>query len=493
MVAVNKMDLVGYDQAVFEDISKDFAEFARKLEITDVTFLPISALEGDNVVTRSANMPWFEGTSLLYHLEHVHVAYDHNLIDARFPVQWVIRPDGRSQERGYAGQMASGVLRPGDDVVILPSGTATRIAAIETFDGPLGEAVAPMSVMMRLADQVDVSRGDMICRPHNQPALVRELDAIVCWMSEQPLEKGTRYALKHTTTTVRAHVAEIVHGIDVTTLHRDEGAQELCLNEIGRVVLRASRPLAVDAYRRSRATGSFVLIDESTNDTVAGGMVIDASSDALLEAEPAQRSTNVVWSPAAVTREQRAAALGHYGATLWMTGLPASGKSTVAAAVEHSLVIQGRVAYRLDGANLRHGLNGDLGFAPEERAENVRRTAHVAALMADAGSIVIVSLVSPYASDRAAAQAIHQGMGLPFLELYINTPLEECERRDPHGLYAMARAGGLSNFTGVDDSYEAPIAPQLELRTTEESIDEMVNRVGAALYDLRLLDLPFGR
>jgi bifunctional enzyme CysN/CysC len=224
-------------------------------------------------------MPWFEGTSLLYHLEHVHIASDRNLIDPRFPVQWVIRQDGRSEERGYAGQMASGVLRPGDDVVVLPSGTATRIAAIETFDGPLAEAVAPMSVTMRLADHVDVSRGDMICRPHNQPALVRELDAIVCWMSEQPLREGTRYALKHTTATVRAHVAEIVHGIDVTTLHRDESASELRLNEVGRVVLRTSRPLAVDAYRRSRATGSFVLIDEATNDTVAGGMVIEASTD----------------------------------------------------------------------------------------------------------------------------------------------------------------------------------------------------------------------
>jgi bifunctional enzyme CysN/CysC len=257
----------------------------------------------------------------------------------------------------------------------------------------------------------------MICRPHNQPALVRELDAIMCWMNEQPLKEGTRYALKHTTTTVRAHVAEIVHGIDVTTLHRDAEAQELRLNEVGRVILRTSRPLAVDAYRRSRTTGSFVLIDEATNDTVAAGMVIDASTDALSTAQPAQRSTNVVWSPAAVTRQQRAAALGHYGATLWMTGLPASGKSTVAAALEHRLVTDGRVAYRLDGDNLRHGLNGDLGFAPEERAENVRRTAHVAALMADAGSIVVVSLVSPYApparTPRAGLRALPAPRGPP--------------------------------------------------------------------------------
>ncbi|MCP9488914.1 MAG: adenylyl-sulfate kinase [Solirubrobacteraceae bacterium MAG38_C4-C5] len=489
VVAVNKMDLVGYDQAVFDTISADFAEFAGKLEITDVTFLPMSALAGDNVVTRSSNMPWFEGTSLLYHLENLHIASDRNLIDARFPVQWVIRGDGRSEERGYAGQMASGVLRPGDDVVVLPAGTATRIAAIETFDGPLKEAVSPMSVTMRLADHVDVSRGDMICRPHNQPALVREVDAIVCWMSEQPLKAGTRYALKHTTTTVRAHVAEIVHGIDVTTLHRDEGATELRLNEVGRVVLRTSRPLAVDAYRRSRATGSFVLIDEATNDTVGGGMVIDASTDVLSEAEPTQRSTNVVWSPPAVTRGQRAKALGHYGVTLWLTGLPASGKSTIAAGIEHRLVTDGRVAYRLDGDNLRHGLNGDLGFAPEERAENVRRTAHVAALMADAGSIAIVSLVSPYASDRAAARAIHQDMGLPFLELYVNTPLEECERRDPKGLYAKARAGELSNFTGVDDFYEAPAAPEVELRAAEHGAEAMVDRVLAALRELRLLDV----
>ena len=483
-VAVNKMDLVDFDEAVFDAICAEFSDFAAKLEISDVVFVPVCAVDGDNVVEHSARTPWYDGPPLLYHLEHVHTASDRNLIDPRFPVQWVIRPEAGAQSRGYAGQVASGILRPGDDVIVLPSGARTAITEIETFDGSLPEARPPESVTLRLADDVDVSRGDVICRPGNRPAVVRELDAVVCWMSERPLEPPQRYLLKHLTSTIPAQVTQVRHVIDVTSLHRDPEAARLGLNEIGRVAIRTSRPLPIDAYRLNRATGAFILIDETTNDTVAACMALEPGPESGALVEPDQRSANVVWSPSALDREQRTAALGHRGATLWLTGLPASGKSTVAVALEHRLVTSGRVAYRLDGDNLRHGLNGDLGFAPHDRAENVRRTAHVATLLADAGTIVIVSLVSPYASDRALAREAHEALQLPFAEVWINTPLEECERRDPKGLYRRARAGELEGLTGIDDPYEAPDRAELEVRTTEASLEAIVLDVETLLDEI---------
>jgi bifunctional enzyme CysN/CysC len=276
VLCVNKMDLVDFDQEVFERISADFTGWAAKLEISDVTFIPISALHGDNVVERSIRMPWYDGPSLLYHLEHVHVASDRNLVDARFPVQWVIRPmsDEHHDYRGYAGEVASGVFRRGDEVVVLPSGIETRIAGIETYDGPLEEAFPPLSVTLLLEDDVDVSRGDMICRPQNRPIEARDVDAMVCWMAERPLQPSGRYRIKHTTRTVLAKADELRYRIDVNTLHRHEEADGLSLNEIGRLRLRLSSPLFLDEYRRNRNTGSFILIDESTNDTVGAGMVL---------------------------------------------------------------------------------------------------------------------------------------------------------------------------------------------------------------------------
>jgi bifunctional enzyme CysN/CysC len=276
VLCVNKMDLVDFDQEVFERISDDFSGWAAKLEVSDVTFIPISALHGDNVVERSERMPWYDGPSLLYHLEHVHVASDRNLVDARFPVQWVVRPmsDEHHDYRGYAGEVASGVFRPGDEVVVLPSGLETRIAGIETYEGPLEEAFPPLSVTLLLEDDVDVSRGDMICRPQNRPVEARDVEAMVCWMAERPLQPSGRYRIKHTTRTVLAKADALRYRIDVNTLHRHEEANELSLNEIGRLRLRLSAPLFLDEYRRNRTTGSFILIDESTNDTVGAGMVL---------------------------------------------------------------------------------------------------------------------------------------------------------------------------------------------------------------------------
>jgi sulfate adenylyltransferase large subunit len=273
--AVNKMDLVDYDQATFERIQAEFRAFAAKLQVHDVRFIPISALHGDNVVERSAKMPWYQGPTLLYLLEDVHIASDRNLIDVRFPVQYVIRPqsDEHHDYRGYAGTVAGGVMKPGDDVVVMPSGLTTKIAKIETHDGPLDEAFAPMSVIVHLADDLDVGRGDMICRPNNQPTVGQDLDAMVCWMVDRPLRKKARYALKHTTRWVRGLVTDLQYRLDINTLHRDESAQELRLNDIGRIKLRATAPIIYDAYARNRTTGSFILVDESTNETVGAGML----------------------------------------------------------------------------------------------------------------------------------------------------------------------------------------------------------------------------
>jgi bifunctional enzyme CysN/CysC len=278
VLAINKMDLVDYDEEVYERIAEDFAGWASKLEIHDVTFIPLSALHGDNVVTRSERMAWYHGPSLLYHLEHVHIASDRNLIDARFPVQWVIRPqdDAHHDYRGYAGQVAGGVFRPGDEVLVLPSRLRTRIAAIETIDGPVEEAFPPLSVTLLLEDDLDIGRGDMLCRPHNQPSVTQHLEAMVCWLHERPMDATGRYAIKHTTRTGRAIVDEIRYRIDVNSLHREVGPASLGMNEVGRVSLRTSIPLMVDDYGSNRTTGSFILIDEASNDTVGAGIVIHA-------------------------------------------------------------------------------------------------------------------------------------------------------------------------------------------------------------------------
>ncbi len=485
VVCINKMDLVGWSEERYNQIADEFTDFAARLEVSDISFIPVSALLGDNVVERSENMPWYEGSPLLYHLEHVHIASDRNLIDVRFPVQWVVRPgtDEHHDYRGYSGQVASGVLRAGDDVVVLPGGESTKVTRIDTFDGPLDDAYPPMSVTVHLADDVDVSRGDLLCRPHNQPQVGRDVDAIVCWMSEAPVREGARMVLKHTTRTVRAVVGEILHQIDVDTLHRDESAEDLGLNEIGRLRLRTSEPLVFDPYARNRATGAFILVDEATNDTLGAGMIIGSAYGAA--EHPAVRATNVTWEPGTLDRDRRWRALGTSGATVWFTGLPASGKSTIAAALEERLVLDGRAAYRLDGDNLRHGLNENLGFSATDRAENVRRAAHAARLLADAGVVSVVSLVSPYAADRELARRSHAAAELAFVEVFVDTPLEECERRDPKGLYAKARAGEISGMTGVDDPYEPPSAPDLVLRPGDGPV--AVDRLLALLRERGVL------
>jgi len=479
VVCVNKMDLVDYEEEVFDAIVEEFDRFAARLEMPDVTFIPISALHGDNVVERSGAMPWYQGPPLLYHLEHVHIASDRNLIDVRFPVQWVIRPPSSSvaDYRGYAGQVAGGVLRAGDEVLVLPGGQHSTIAGIDSFEGPVQEAFPPMSVAVRLTDDIDVGRGSTIVRPHNQPTVSNSFECLLCWMSEDPLSPGRRYLVKQTTRTVMLGAVDVRYRIDVETLHRDEAATKLELNDLGRVHLQLSAPLVFDSYRRNRVTGSLILIDEATNETVAAGVVLDTEVETG-EAEPkSERSPNVRWQGTRMTRERRWSSLGHGGATLWFTGLPGAGKSTIAAAVEERLIECGLPAFLLDGDNLRHGLNGDLGFDEQARRENVRRTAHVARLLAESGTIVLVSLVSPYAADREAAATLHRSDDLHFIEVFVDAPLELCEQRDPKGLYARARAGELSGLTGVGAPYEQPSEPDLVLGTREETVEREVERV----------------
>jgi bifunctional enzyme CysN/CysC len=481
MVCVNKMDLVDFEEEAYDAVCDDLSSWAARLDVPDITFIPMSALHGDNVVERSERMPWYQGPSLVHHLEHVHVASDRNLIDCRFPVQWVTRPmsDEHHDYRGYAGQVAGGVFKRGDEVVVLPSGAHTRIAGIDTYDGELEEAFPPLSVTMRLEDQVDVSRGDMICRVNNHPVQARQLEAMVCWMSERPLEPSRRYRIKHTTRTALAKVDELRYRIDVNTLHRDESATGLELNEIGRLNLRLSAPLLVDEYRRNRSTGSFILIDETTNDTVGAGTIIEAR-----EVKPGTHArTDIRWHPSALDRRHRWQATGQPGATIWFTGLPASGKSTVAVAVERALVESGRVAYLLDGDNLRHGLSDDLGFSPGDRTENIRRVGHLTRLLADAGVVALASLVSPLKSDRETARALNDAAKLTFIEVYVATALTECARRDPKGLYARALRGELTGLTGVDAPYEPPEDPDLVLDTTDADVDDLAAQVIALLNE----------
>ena len=371
VLAVNKMDLIDWDREKFEKIRDDFHDFAARLDVHDVTTIPLSALNGDNVVSKSDAAPWYDGPCLLSHLEEVYVAGDRNLVDVRFPVQYVIRPQTRDHHdhRSYAGSVASGVMRVGDEVVVLPAGKTSQIAAIESPGGPVDEAFPPMAVSISLTDDIDISRGDMIARPNNQPRITQDFDATVCWMADDAsLEPGRDYVIKHTTRTTRVKVSGLDYRLDVNTLHRDKSATALKLNELGRISLRSQVPLLIDEYSRIAATGSFILIDPNTNVTVAAGMILPNVSARTA-------SPNTVRHDSLCTSEDRLST----GRMVWFTGLSGSGKSSVAMLVEQKLLEKGIPAYVLDGDNLRHGLNADLGFSMADRSENLRRLAHVAA------------------------------------------------------------------------------------------------------------------
>ncbi|PCD01696.1 adenylyl-sulfate kinase [Sphingomonas spermidinifaciens] len=467
VLAVNKMDLVGYDRATFDAIVADYREFAAKIGIGEFTAIPLSGFRGDNVAGASENTPWYAGPSLIEHLESVEVDAARDAAGSfRMPVQWVNRPD--LDFRGFAGLIAGGVVRPGDRVRVLPSGKVTSVARIVTLEGDLPQAVAGQSVTLTLADEVDCSRGDVIAAADAPPEVADQFEATIVWMADEELLPGRAYWLKLGTQTVSATVQAPKYQINVNTLEQ-LAAKTLELNAIGVATIATDRRIGFEPYEASKTLGGFILIDKLTNATVAAGMLNFAL----------RRSQNVHWQATDVTRETRIALKNQQPAVLWFTGLSGAGKSTIANLVEKKLARMNRHTFLLDGDNVRHGLNKDLGFTDADRVENIRRVGEVARLMTDAGLIVITAFISPFRAEREMVRA----MMAPgeFVEIHIDTPLAEAEARDVKGLYAKARAGALKNFTGIDSPYEPPEAPEIRIDTTAMTAEEAAELIVARL------------
>ena len=477
VVAVNKMDIVDYDQKVFEKIRQDYVDFAARLELPDVHFMPISALKGDNVVTPSANMPWYTGSPLMPLLETVYIGSDRNMEDFRFPVQHVLRPN--LDFRGFSGTIASGIIRKGDEVMTLPSRKKSRVKSIVTYDGELEEAFAPLSVTLTLTDEIDSSRGDMLVRPGNVPRVERRFDATVVWMAEEPMLPGKQYLFKQTTKVSPGQVASLRYRIDVNTLHR-EPAPSLALNEIGRCQVTLAEPIGFDAYRRNRGTGGFIIIDRMTNGTVGAGMILDrGDGDEANHWDDDASAEHLHREESGVSSEEREARFGQKPVTVLFTGLAGSGKTSLAKAVERRLFDMGRAVTVLDGQNMRLGISRDLGFTAADRSENLRRSAEVARLFNDAGLICLASFVAP---EEAVRQKVAERIGSErFLTVHLSAPIDVCRARDTQGHYALADAGEITNFPGVSAVYEAPATPDLVVPTHEKPLGECVDAVIAFL------------
>ena len=475
VLAVTKMDLVDYDQQLFEAIAADYRAFAERIGIADWTAIPVSGLSGDNVAGRGDGMTWYSGPTLLEHLESVPIDSAANEAGPfRMPVQWVSRPD--QNFRGFAGQVAGGRVEPGDEVRILPSGRIAQIGRIVTRDGDLAGAVAGQSITLTLTQEIDCSRGDVIAAAKDPPHAADQFEATIVWMAEEPMIPGRGYWLKLATQTATATIAHPKHQLNVNTLE-ELAAKTLDLNAIGVAEVTTDRPIVFEPYHDesggppNRALGGFILIDKLTNATVAAGMLHFAL----------RRAENVHWQALDVGRETHARLKGQKPAVLWFTGLSGAGKSTIANLVEKRLAAMGRHTYLLDGDNIRHGLNKDLGFTEADRIENIRRVGEVARLMADAGLIVLTAFISPFRAERAMVRRM-----MPegeFIEIFVDTPLAEAEARDVKGLYAKARAGELPNFTGIDSPYEAPEKPELRIDTTQLSAEAAAERVVERLME----------
>jgi bifunctional enzyme CysN/CysC len=474
VVAINKMDLVDYSREVYEKIESEYREFAQKIGLEGVTFIPISGVKGDNIIEQGSNTPWYNGPTLMHHLETVEI--DELRMQKqpfRLPVQWVNRPN--LDFRGFAGTITGGSIQPGQRIRVQPSGRESTVKRIVTADGDIDLAVANQSITLTLADEVDISRGDVISTIDSPAEVADQFEATVVWMSDQPMLRGRNYLMKIGAKTVTATVAPLKHKINVNTLEH-VAANKLELNEIGVVDLELDRPIAFDGYETNRDTGGFILIDRLTNSTVGAGMLRFAL----------RRSQNVHWQAVDVNKQSHASIKGQKPCVLWFTGFSGAGKSTIANMVEKKLFSEGRHTYLLDGDNVRHGLNKDLGFTDEARVENIRRVSEVAKLMVDAGLIVITAFISPFRSERQSARALMESG--EFVEVFIDTPMAVAEERDPKGLYKKARSGQLANFTGIDSPYEAPQNPEIRIDTTAMTPQAAAERIVAVLREKGLLD-----
>ncbi len=475
VLAVNKMDLVDYREAVFDEIVADYRAFASSIGIADFAAIPLSGLAGDNIASRSETMPWYDGPSLIEHLEDIDLSGDAAAtMPFRMPVQWVNRPD--LDFRGFAGLIASGTVRPGEAVRILPSGRTTSIGRIVTLNGDLPIASAGQSVTLVLADEIDCSRGDVIAAADAPPQIADQFDATIVWMGEEALLPGRAYWLKLATQTVSATLQPPEYAIDVNTM-AELSVKTLALNDIGVTEVYTDREIVFEPYAVSTELGGFILIDKETNATVGAGMLRQAL----------RRSQNVHWQAIDISREAHAAQKGQQPKLLWFTGLSGSGKSTIANLVEKKLHAMGRHSFLLDGDNVRHGLNRDLGFSDADRVENIRRVGEVAKLMTDAGLIVLTAFISPFRAEREMVR--HMLPHGDFVEIFIDTPLEEAERRDVKGLYAKARAGEIANFTGITSPYEAPVNPDIRIDTTRETPEAAAERIAEYILGVWSPDL----
>ncbi len=474
VLAVNKMDLVDFKQEVFDQICNDYKAFATQLDIPDITFIPVSALKGDNVVEISNRTPWYHGQSLLEFLETVHISSDRNFEDFRFPVQYVIRPD--LQYRGFAGKMASGIAHKGDEIMVLPSGKTSKIKEITTYDGNLDEAFPPQAISIVLEDEIDVSRGNMLVHPDNQPKVNRHFEAMLVWMDETPMDPYTNFYIKHNTHSTKARIDKIQYRVDVNTLEKSD-AELFKLNEIGRIVMTTTEPLYFDAYKKNRQTGAFILIDPVTHNTVAVGMILDkVSSDSLPSRITDKEREHIVKQGSLISTGEREKRYGQKGQTIWITGLHGSGKNELAYSLEKELFSMGKIVVVLDGKTVRAGLNRELDYSPSDRAEHLRRVAHICKLLNVQGIICIASFISPKEDIR---QQVKEIIGKErFKLIYMNADVEFCRANDKYGLYKLADEGKLSHLAGVDEDYEVPENEFINVENGVGNIDQVITQMG---------------